>query len=354
MTIKQKLYVVFFVAITALLSACETEETPEARPAQEQREKSAFRGSQDDKYYMITFVSGVEYWFPVYEMMKQAGQQLGIDTVYTGTPAYDVTQQLAVFEQVLARKPKGILLSPMLPEPFIEPVNRASEMGVPVVLFGTDSPKSKRTAFITSNNTREGVMAADFIAESVNGAGEYAVLENPGQTNHDTRIAAFIARMEEKWPEMRLVGRAATNQDPTKAYNALLSLAQANPNLVAVFMPEANSALGAAQAAKELDTGIKVILTDVNSKVLDLIKSGDVFASLNPNQGVQGYMGMLLLYLAANSDLIDPMNDHTRTGENPMSVPYVDNGLAIVTAENADFFYWDKYLKRRGSKGIKE
>ena len=153
---------------------------------------------------------------------------------------------------------------------------------------------------------------------------------------------------------MKLVGRAATNQDPTKAYNALLSLAQANPNLGAVFMPEANSALGAAQAAKELDTGIKVILTDVNSKVLDLIKSGDVFASLNPNQGVQGYMGMLLLYLAANSDLIDPMNDHTRTGENPMSVPYVDNGLAIVTAENADFFYWDKYLKRRGSKGIKE
>lgn len=85
MTTKQKLYAVFFVAITALLSACQTEEAPEARPAQEQREKSAFRGSQDDKYYMITFVSGVEYWFPVYEMMKQAGRQLGIDTVYTLT-----------------------------------------------------------------------------------------------------------------------------------------------------------------------------------------------------------------------------------------------------------------------------
>ncbi len=39
---------------------------------------------------------------------------------------------------------------------------------------------------------------------------------------------------------------------------------------------------------------------------------------------------------------------------NPMSIPVVDNGLSIVTAENADDFYWDKYLKRRGTKGIEE
>jgi ribose transport system substrate-binding protein len=37
-----------------------------------------------------------------------------------------------------------------------------------------------------------------------------------------------------------------------------------------------------------------------------------------------------------------------------MQVPYCDNGLALVDAENADDFYWDKYLKRRGTKGIKE
>ena len=31
-----------------------------------------------------------------------------------------------------------------------------------------------------------------------------------------------------------------------------------------------------------------------------------------------------------------------------------DNGLALVNKDNADDFYWDKYLKRRGTKGIKE
>ena len=48
------------------------------------------------------------------------------------------------------------------------------------------------------------------------------------------------------------------------------------------------------------------------------------------------------------------MNDAKRASFNPMSIPFVDNGLSIVTANNADDFYWDKYLKRRGTKGIEE
>ena len=119
-------------------------------------------------------------------------------------------------------------------------------------------------------------------------------------------------------------------------------------------MPEANSALGAAQAAKELNSDIKIMLTDVNGKILDMIKAGEVFGSLNPNQGVQGYLGMLMLYLSANSGLIDPMNASSQTGENPFSGITIDNGLAVVTAENADFFRWDEYLERRGTDGINE
>lgn len=65
-------------------------------------------------------------------------------------------------------------------------------------------------------------------------------------------------------------------------------------------------------------------------------------------------MGFMLLFMAAHPELIDPMNDAKRADANPMSVPFVDNGLSVVTAANADDFYWDAYLKRRGTKGIEE
>ncbi|WP_218823477.1 substrate-binding domain-containing protein [Inquilinus limosus] len=313
-----------------------------------------FRCAPGELYAMNVMVSGVEYWFPVYEMFKQAGKQMGCETIYTGTPDYDVTKQIASFDQILARQPKGILVHPMNSDPFIEPINRAIEQGTAIVTFAADSPNSNRTAFITSNNDLEGRGAADAVAEAMGGKGEYGVLENPGQDNHDRRVAAFIKRMEEKWPDMKLVARAASNQDPNKAYQAVLSMAQANPNLGALFMPEANSALGAAQASVELGGKIKVMTADVNAKILDMIKAGQVFGSVNPNQGMQGYMGFMALYLAAHPDLIDPMNDAKSAGKNPMVIPFIDNGYAVVTASNADDFYWDKYLKRRGTKGIDE
>ena len=317
-------------------------------------EKSPFIGDPSETYYMCVMVSGVEYWFPVYEMFKQAGQQLGVDTVYTGTPEYDVNKQLAVFEQILAKKPAGIFLHPMNPDPFIEPINRAYEMGIPVVTFAADSPNSKRVSYITSDNVREGYFAADTLAEELGGKGEVAVLENPGQDNHDLRVKSFIKRIETNWPDIKVVARAASNQDANKAYQSTLTMAQAHPNIGAMFMPEATSGMGAAQAAKELGGKIKVLCCDVNAKVLDMIKAGELYGALNPNQGVQGYFGMIMLYLAKHSDMIDPMNDYKRAGFNPMSIPYVDNGLAIVTQENADDFYWDAYLKRRGTKGINE
>lgn len=313
-----------------------------------------FKCKPGEKYVMNVMVSGVEYWFPVYEMFKQAGQQMGCETAYTGTPEYDVNKQIASFDQALAQKPAGILVHPMNSDPFIEPINRAIDEGTAVVTFAADSPLSKRISFITSDNTREGTYAADAIAKKLGEEGEYAVLENPGQDNHDKRISAFIARMEEKYPKMKLVGRAASNQDPAKAYQGLMSIIQANPGLDAVFMPEANSAIGAAQASKESGGKVLVMCADVNANILDMIKAGEVFGSINPNQGMQGYMGFMLLWLAKHPELIDPMNDAKRAGFNAMSIPVVDNGLSIVTAENADDFYWDKYLKRRGTKGIEE
>ncbi|MDQ0393331.1 substrate-binding domain-containing protein [Labrys monachus] len=322
--------------------------------AQDTPQESAFRCKPGETYVMNVMVTGVEYWFPVYEMFKQAAHEMGCKTVYTGTPEYDVTKQLASFQQVLATHPAGILLHPMNPDPFIEPINQAADAGIPVVTFAADSPNSKRVAYVTSDNFREGHIAADTVATAVGEEGEYAVLENPGQDNHDRRVSAFIEEMTQKHPKMKLVARAATNQDPTKAYTAVQSMAQAHPNLKAVFMPEASSAIGAAQAALETGGQIKVFCVDVNAKVLDLVKQGQMLGAIDPNQGVQGYMGFMMLFLAAHPQLIDPMNDYKRTGVNPFTLPIIDNGLAIVTKDNADDFRWDAYLKRRGTKGIEE
>jgi ribose transport system substrate-binding protein len=357
---KKLLWVLVVTLSVALLTGiigvgCQQAAAPAAAQAAD-ADGASFYGNPDDVYHMLVFVTGVEYWIPVYEMFKEAGRQLNVKTVYSGTPEYDISKQLTVFEQVLATNPKGVYLCPMQPDPFIEPINRAIDSGIAITTFATDSPKSNRHVFVTSDNEREGIFAADALAEAIGGSGKVAVLENPGQLNHDIRIATFIQRIEDEWPNIEVVARAASNQDPDTAYSAVLTMAQNHPDLGGVFMPEANSGMGAATAAIELGGNIKVLCCDVNETILDLIKEGQLFGAINPNQGMQGYFGMVTLYVAANWEKlgVDPMNGDIDAGLNPVTLPFVDNGLTIVTEENVEYFYLDKYLEGRGSRGVEE
>ena len=309
--------------------------------------ESKFQCEPGETYIMNVMVSAHPYWVPVYQGFKQAAAAMGCETVFSGTPDYDITKQIASFEQDLVKNPAGILLHPMQSDPFIEPINRAIADGVEVVTFAADSPKSNRTAYITSDNVAEAKFAAEEIIKEVGQSGEYAVLENPGQSNHDLRVTALIDYMAENYPDMKLVGRQATNQDSNAAYRATASILQANPELDAMWIPEAGSAEGAVAAVLESKADVLILHADVTPTTLEHIKAGNIHMSLNPNQGVQGFMGFIATFLAAHPDMFDPFNDYKTSGYNPMQIPFVDNGFAVITKDNADSFDLNKYMEGR-------
>lgn len=300
-----------------------------------------------ETYVMNVMVSGHPYWVPVYQGFKQAAEAFGCETVFSGTPDYDITKQIASFDQDLVKSPAGILLHPMQSDPFIEPINRAIGSGTEIVTFAADSPKSNRTAYITSDNLAEAKFAAEEIVKQVGDSAEYAVLENPGQSNHDLRVTALIAYMEDHFPNMTLVGRQATNQDSNAAYRATASIIQANPNVAAMWIPEAGSAEGAVAAKLEAKSDLLIMHADVTPTTLEHIREGNIHMSLNPNQGVQGFMGFMALHLANRSEIFDPFNDWETSGFNPVQVPFMDNGFAVITKDNADNFDLNVYMEGR-------
>lgn len=300
-----------------------------------------------ETYIMNVMVSGHPYWVPVYQGFKQAAAAFGCETVFSGTPDYDITKQIASFDQDLVKTPAGILLHPMQSDPFIEPINRAIANGTGIVTFAADSPKSNRTAYITSDNLAEAKFAAEEIVKQVGDSAEYAVLENPGQSNHDLRVTALIAYMEDNFPNMTLVGRQASNQDSNAAYRATSSIIQANPNVAAMWIPEAGSAEGAVTAKLEANSDMLIMHADVTPATLEHIKAGNIHMSLNPNQGVQGFMGFMAVHLANRSEIFDPFNDWEKSGFNPVQIPFMDNGFAIITQDNADNFDLNVYMEGR-------
>ena len=247
---------------------------------------------------------------------------MGCEVVFSGTPDYDITKQIASFEQDLVKSPKGILLHPMQADPFIEPINRAIDSGVSIVTFAADSPNSKRTSYITSDNLAEAKFAAEEIAEAARRQGRVC---GAGESRARATTTCASPPSSPTWrrtiPEMKLVGRQASNQDSNKAYQAVQAMLQANPNLGALWIPEAGSAEGAVAAVLEAKADVVIMHADVTPTTLEHIKAGNIHMALNPNQGMQGYMGFLATFMAAHPDLIDPFNDYKRSGYNPMRHP---------------------------------
>lgn len=309
--------------------------------------QSKFKCKEGETYVMNVMVSAHPYWVPVYQGFKQAAQAMGCKTAFSGTPDYDIAKQIASFEQDLIKKPAGILLHPMQADPFIDPINRAIEGGTTVVTFAADSPKSKRVSYITSDNLAEAKFAAEEIVKQVGDSAEYAVLENPGQSNHDLRVTALIDYMTKNYPNMKLVGRQASNQDANAANKAVASMLQANPNLKALWIPEAGSAEGAVAAVLEAKAKVLIMHADITPTTLEHIKAGNIHMALSPNQGMQGYLGFVATFMAAHPDLIDPFNDYKVSGYNPMAIPFADNGFAVITKDNADSFDLNKYMEGR-------
>ena len=126
---------------------------------------NGFQCEEGETYVMNVMVSAHPYWVPVYQGFKQAAEAMGCETAFSGTPDYDITKQIASFEQDLVESPAGILLHPMQSDPFIEPINAAIDGGVEVVTFAADSPESNRTSYVTSDNVAEAAFAAEEIVK---------------------------------------------------------------------------------------------------------------------------------------------------------------------------------------------
>ncbi len=321
-----------------------------AMPSFGQVQNKSFKGSPQDTYYMVTFVSGVEYWVAAFEGFKDCAKQLGVKAVYSGTPEYDLNKQMTVFDQVVSKKPAGIALSPIDQAGCAEGVKAAMGKGIPVVTFASDTDAPK-VAFVTSDNVKEGQAAARAVGKELGGKGKVMVTRN-SQSNHQKRVDVFVETIKNEFPGIQIVADILTQQDTNKAYTSVLTVLQKHPDLGAVFCPEGPSGRGAAQAAVEKGGKVKVLCCDMDAAILDMLEKGQLYGSIQPNAYVQGYLCMLSLFLA-HDKMLDPLNASTTTpGAFVINLPVVDNGLDIIGKDTAKYFYTDKWLQKRGAKAF--
>ncbi|HQK94489.1 MAG TPA: substrate-binding domain-containing protein, partial [Armatimonadota bacterium] len=110
------------------------------------------------------------------EGLKDVCAELGVKPRFTGPEDQNPEKQAEELDNVIARKPAGILIAPGNPETLKPYIDRAIEEGINVICIDTDSPKSRRLAYVGTSNYQAGVMGAHIMAKALGAkrAGERA------------------------------------------------------------------------------------------------------------------------------------------------------------------------------------
>lgn len=336
--IKKNRFLLFIMVLMLSLSfsACSNSSSNTA----DKNEKSSLRNENDETYYMVTFLSGMEYWKGAYRGFQDAGSNYGIKTVYTGGLTYDINQQVTALEQVIAKKPSGIAITCINPNALMGPIQRAIAEGIPVVTFDADSPDSGRLTFLATNNEYAGSVAAKALNEQMSlEGGDVAIITLPTQQNHEQRVKGFKDALDTKYKKLKLVQIGNGRSDQTEAAKLTAAFIQAHPNIKGIFCTDATSGVGVAAAIKEAGkTGqIKVVSFDTDRGTLDAIRQGVISASIAQGTYVMGYQSMNFLY-HINHDLKKDKGS-LKNGVSNHLPSFIDTGVSIVTKENVDSFY---------------
>ncbi|GAA3333851.1 hypothetical protein GCM10020331_099530 [Ectobacillus funiculus] len=186
---------------------------------------------------MVTFLAGIDYWKTALKGFEDAARVLNVSVEYRGATQYDVHEQIAVLEQIIAKKPAGIAISAINPTALTATINKAIDAGIPVVLFDSDASSSNvHTFFLGTNNYNAGVTAARKMGELLNGRGKVSVVTLLNQLNHQERTKGFLETIYKEYPQIEVVAVKDGRGDQLVSKQVAEEVIKQYPDLAGIFL----------------------------------------------------------------------------------------------------------------------
>jgi ribose transport system substrate-binding protein len=291
----------------------------------------------EERYIFVAFNTNLPYWQEAEAGLTDGAKQMGVKAELTGPTTFSPNEELTAFQQAVAQKPSGILLSASNPEIFKSPIYAAVQQGIPVICVDADSPESARLLFVGTDNFRAGQESGKRIADLLGGKGNVAVITIPGQFNLEERLRG-VNDVLKKFPGIKIVKTVDDKGDPRNAYDAISTLVKSKDKPDGILCLEASGGAGAADALHRLDlTGkIRIVSFDKDPETLDGIEKGWISATIVQKPYVMAYYGLKFAD-DLHHNAVHEFKDW-RTAPTPPMPGFVDTGTAIVDKNNLAVF----------------
>lgn len=283
-------------------------------------------GGGEESYIFLPKSLDNEYWVDAQKGMEDEAKKLGVKAQFLGPQRADAGEQVAIFENAIARNPAGIAVSANDPETVKGAISQATEAGIPVIAWDSEVPESQVATYIGTNNVEAGKQAAEALAKAMGEKGRVAVLTGSlTALNAQQRIQGLKEGLK-AYPGIEIVSTEVTGESVEGSTAKTENLLQADPNIDAFFGVTGSDAPGIGGAVKQAGKceEIKVAGFDVVPQGIELMKANCI-------QGLiaQRPYGMTVQAL----DLLQKLHN----GEKPPAKP-IDTGVVTVTPDSLEKF----------------
>lgn len=272
-----------------------------------------------------------DFWqYMVVGAENYAHEHPGVEVTVYGPPSEtNVEQQVSILENVITRRPDGILIAPSSSDAPVSAISQAMSEGIPVVTADNRVRGAEVSAHLATDNLKAGGLAADTLIDLLKKGGQpltgkiglisaYAGVEVLTQ-----RDIGFTKRLAELAPDLDILPVRYIDNDIQKAMSSAADVISANPDILGFFADNNHSADGTALAIRGSGKAGKIVAVafDSDPQEVDALRSGSLNALVAQDPYRMGYEGVQYVVEAINKKKL---------------LAYTDTGVAVITKETMD------------------
>jgi ribose transport system substrate-binding protein len=265
-----------------------------------------------------------EFWKAIHAGALTAARELGVTIIWKGPLREDDrNEQIQIVETLANAGIDAIVLTPMDDKALVRPVDEAKAMGIPTVIYNSALAGSSPVAYVSTDNYKGGVLAAEHIGSLLKGRGRVILLRVLASVEGSTkREEGFLTTLRSNFPAIRILSDNQYAGVTTEtAYQTAESLINRYPEVEAIFTPNESSTFGCLRALQDHGLAGKVIQVgfDSSKKLVEALAKKELRGLILQDPFSMGYRSVKIAVA------------HLR-GE-----PYekvVDTGVFLATPDN--------------------
>lgn len=277
-----------------------TEETAGSKqPTDEAAETGNEKNPSDITIAVIDKSSMHQYHRTLKTGCEAAAEELGINLAYDAPEnATYIDKQVEMLQAAIDTKPDAICLAALDAEAVILAVQKADELGIPIICYDNGINSDIPMTTIATNDLDATKILAVKMGEAIGGNGKILVLgHDQTSKNGIERRDGFVNAMKEQYSNIE-IAEIQYAMDQLKATDTAKSMLLANPDAAGIYGTNESTVIGILNAVKELELEGKVTVMgyDSGAQQIAAIRSGEEAGAITQNPYGQGYDAIVYAY----------------------------------------------------------